>query len=549
MATDPQEWRRLMEAGATFTAYMDLDEVLRQVLPYASESAHAQGSRVILHDTEARELVVVASGGAVGTTRGQRFPEDQGVAGAVLASGRGRIVADPAAAHAEVDGRPMSASGKIIVSMMAAPLKIGARTLGVVQAVNRVGGGSFDASDLERFEAACSLIAVAVQNASLYRRLDKDIQLLRRAQEDQIRPLIAESPAMRRALIQAERAAAGKSTVLLVGETGTGKEQVARRIHEASPRARSPFVALNCGALPEGLLESELFGHEKGAFTGADRRRIGRFELADGGTLFLDEVGELPPAAQVKLLRVLQEHEISRVGGGETIRVDVRLIAATHRDLKAEVRHGRFRDDLFFRIHVVPIHLPPLRDRGEDVEPLCHLFLQRLSRELGRAPRSIAPAALDRLRAHRWPGNVRELENLIERLLVLGDDEPISEVELAELLAPHSMLTPSAGIRIDGSDRRIAEALRPPVGSTPASTSGSAATEPSRSPSPAGPPPEPPSLWDQERQLLEQALARADNNQSRAARSLKISREQLRTRMKRYGLLPQKSSDKQPESR
>jgi transcriptional regulator with GAF, ATPase, and Fis domain len=335
---------------------------------------------------------------------------------------------------------------------------------------------------------------------------------------------------MRRALFQAERAAAGKSTVLLVGETGTGKEQVARRIHEASPRGRAAFVALNCGALPEGLLESELFGHEKGSFTGADRRRIGRFELADGGTLFLDEIGELPPAAQVKLLRVLQEHEISRVGGAETIRVDVRLIAATHRDLKAEVRGGRFRDDLFFRIHVVPIHLPPLRERAEDIEPLCQLFLDRLSRELGRSSRAVTPAALERLRAHRWPGNVRELENLIERVLVLGDEGPISAEELAELLPQPGMLTPAAGIRIEPAARPAGDSSRPP-----------APPEPPR-------PAEPPSLWDQERQLLVQALDHAGHNQSRAARSLKISREQLRTRMKRYGLLPPKPAPKQ-ESR
>ena len=297
-----------------------------------------------------------------------------------------------------------------------------------------------------------------------------------------------------------------------MGETGTGKEQVARRIHLLSPRSRMPFVALNCGALPEGLLESELFGHEKGAFTGADRRRIGRFELADGGTLFLDEIGELPPAAQVKLLRVLQEHEVTRVGGSETIRVDVRLIVATHRDLTAEVRAGRFRDDLYFRVHVVPIHLPPLRERREDVEPMARLFLDRLSRDLSRSPRDISSAALDRLRAHHWPGNVRELENLMERLLVLGDDGPISVEELAELLPTASSASQSGAPSLLGAA----------IPATPTS-SGSL------------------SLPDQERRLLVEALERCRQNQTRAAALLKISREQLRTRMKRYGLLAQKT--------
>jgi Nif-specific regulatory protein len=504
MATDPREWRRLMEAGAAFTAYMDLDDVLRQVLPYAAESANAEWSAVMLHDPEAHELVVAAAGGsAAAQVRGRRFPDTEGIAGSVLKSGQPRIVADTSeTAHLL---REVERDGQVVRSLMAAPLRVGPRTLGIVEAVNRIGGGEFLASDLDRFVGSCSLIAVAVENASLYRRLDKETEVLKRSVEDSARPLIAESPAMRRVLDQAGRAASGRSTVLLVGETGTGKEQIARRIHLASPRARMPFVALNCGALPEGLLESELFGHEKGAFTGADRRRIGRFELADGGTLFLDEIGELPPAAQVKLLRVLQEHEISRVGGSETVRVDVRLIVATHRDLTAEVHAGRFRDDLYFRVHVVPIHLPPLRERREDVEPMARVFLDRLSRDLSRTPRAISAAALDRLRAHHWPGNVRELENLMERLLVLGDEGPISVEEIAELL-------PDA-----------------------ASVGAPSVPAPARSAASGGL-----SLPEQERRLLVEALERVGQNQTRAAALLKISREQLRTRMKRYGLLAQR---------
>jgi transcriptional regulator with GAF, ATPase, and Fis domain len=495
--TQGADWRRLLEAGAMLTAYLDLEDVLRSVLPLAAEAANAQGSSVILHDADAGELVIAAASGPHGSqVRGLRFPESAGIAGAVFGTGQPRLVFD---AQGEADHLKDvdRVSGHLTESLMAAPLTIGSRRLGVVEAVNRIGGGGFQSGDLERFSGFCSLIAVAIENAGLYRRLENESEALRRSREDEARPLVAESTAMQRALAQADRAAAGRSTVLLIGETGTGKEQVARRIHERSPRASRPFVALNCGALPEGLLESELFGHEKGAFTGADRRRLGRFELADGGTLFLDEIGDLPAGAQVKLLRVLQEHEFHRVGGASTVRVDVRLIAATHRELEAEVRAGRFREDLFFRVHVVPIRLPPLRERPEDVEPLARLFLERFARELGQAPRALSPEALERLRAYRWPGNVREMENLMERLLVLGEGGPIRAHELPEI-------TPQT----DPS---------PPAGPAPAAQGLS--------------------LWDQERRLLADALERAGGNQSQAARLMGISREQLRTRMKRYGLL------------
>ena len=222
-----------MEAGAAFTAYMDLDDVLRQVLPYAAESANAEWSAVILHDPEAHELVVAAAGGsAASSVRGRRFPDTDGIAGSVLKSGNPRIVGDVGeTAHLL---REIARDGQEVRSLMAAPLRVGPRILGVVEAVNRVGGGEFLASDLDRFVGSCSLIAVAVENASLYRRLDKESEVLKRSVEDSSRPLIAESPAMRRVLDQAGRAAAGRSTVLLVGETGTGKEQVARRIHASS---------------------------------------------------------------------------------------------------------------------------------------------------------------------------------------------------------------------------------------------------------------------------------------------------------------------------
>ena len=232
--------------------------------------------------------------------------------------------------------------------------------------------------------------------------------------------LVGRSPAVAQLREQIALVAGTDSTVLIQGETGTGKELVARSIHEQGARRERPLIRLNCAALPRELVESELFGHEKGAFTGALQQRRGRFELADGGTLMLDEVGELPLEAQAKLLRVLQERELERVGGSRVLRVDVRVIAATNRDLAAEVAAGRFRADLFYRLNVFPIAVPPLRERIDDVEPLIGHFAARLARRLGRTVDGIAPAFVERARAYAWPGNIRELENVVERALVVS---------------------------------------------------------------------------------------------------------------------------------
>src|SRR5271168_5328520 len=214
------------------------------------------------------------------------------------------------------------------------------------------------------------------------------------------------------------RVAAQNVPVLITGESGTGKELVARAIYQHGPRAKAPFLAINCAAIPESLLESELFGHEKGAFTGADRRRIGKFEQCHGGTLFLDEIGDMPPAIQAKVLRLLQEQAFERVGGNETVRTDVRLIAATHRDLKAWSEEGKFRPDLYFRLSVFTIHLPPLRERSDDQPLLVQHYVRRFSRELGRDVRHVAPEALERLRRYAWPGNIRELQSVLKQALL-----------------------------------------------------------------------------------------------------------------------------------
>ena len=268
--------------------------------------------------------------------------------------------------------------------------------------------------------------------------------------------LVGGSLAMRLVLDRLARVAATSATVLVTGETGTGKELIARAIHAASPRAKRPFVRVNCGALPEGLVASELFGHERGAFTGAVERRKGRFELANGGTIFLDEVGELPPAMQVALLRVLQEGEFERVGGTETLKTDARVVAATNRNLDEAVGEGRFRSDLLFRLNVVPIAVPALRARPGDIPLIAGYYATLYARKFGKRIHGISSRAMEALLAHPWPGNVRELQNLLERAVILTRAEIL---ELADFELPGLPVRPSKAEPAD-ERQRIEEALR-----------------------------------------------------------------------------------------
>jgi DNA-binding NtrC family response regulator len=302
--------------------------------------------------------------------------------------------------------------------------------------------------------------------------------------------MIGRAPALQDVLDRIRRVAPTEATVMITGETGTGKEMVARAIHRRSRRAARPLVAAHLAAVPESLVGSELFGHERGAFTGAERVRIGRFEAADRATLFLDEVGELPAHVQVSLLRVLQEGEIERIGSGQSRRVDVRVIAATNRNLDEAMQHGQFRADLFYRLHVVPIHLPPLRERRDDIEGLARHFLARAASNLGRRFDRIEPVSLDRLRAFHWPGNIRQLQNVIEQSAILCDGPDLS--------VPASVVT----------DSRIAA-------SAPLFAAGS-------------------TLEDVKRCYVRQVLSITRGNMPRAAASLAIDRRSLYRIVERY---------------
>ncbi len=294
-------------------------------------------------------------------------------------------------------------------------------------------------------------LQVALDRAIEHRDVRAEADQLRRQLSERdargLEGLIGASPAMQKVYKVAAQVAPARATVLITGESGTGKGELARAIHARGPRAAKPFVTLHCAALAETLLESELFGHERGSFTGADRRRVGRFEQAHGGTLFLDEIGEIPMAIQVKLLRVLQERTFERVGGNESVKVDVRLIAATNRDLPAEVEARRFREDLYYRLNVVHVEMPPLRARDNDILTLARHFLGRFAGDNGKAIEGFTDRAVARLLSHRWPGNVRELENAVERAVVLAEGELIDEDDLPIQVA----VAGRQGVQIPGS--------------------------------------------------------------------------------------------------
>jgi len=343
-------------------------------------------------------------------------------------------------------------------------------------------------------------IKLTIANALERKRLQDENQALKRQlrRERGFENFLGKSPQMLDIFETIRKAADSVSTVLITGESGTGKELVARAIHEESPRRNGPFVSINCGAVPETLMESELFGHVKGAFTGAVANTVGLFSAAAGGTLFLDEVTEVPSSVQVKLLRAIQEREIRRVGDTRDIKVDVRLIAASNREVAKAVADGVLREDLFYRLNVIPIHLPPLRERREDIPLLVAHFVRRLSAELGRPVRSVTPEALAILETYRWPGNVRELENVIERALVLGSGDRLDAPGLPpDLRRPRDVQDVAVEIPEDGLDLEA-------------------------------------TLSQIEHRYIQTALARTGGVQTRAAELLRVSLRQIRYKLQKY---------------
>jgi transcriptional regulator with GAF, ATPase, and Fis domain len=396
--------------------------------------------------------------------------------------------------------------------------------LGVVEVLNPHDRDTFSKRDLELLRVFANLAAAAGAGAQAYDRVEKQNRGLREGVNPHT--IIGQSKAITRALELCNKVALVETTVLLYGETGVGKELAARAIHRASPRAEKPFIPINCAALPEALLESELFGHEEGAFTGATGLKLGRFELADSGTLFLDEVGELSPAIQAKLLRVIQEREFVRVGGAQPITCDVRILAATHCDLKQEMAAGRFREDLYYRLCVFPITLPTLRQRIEDIPMLVEHFVEQLAPTLNTLPPAVTEDAMRLLMAYHWPGNIRELRNVIERALLLNVDGQILPEHLPVEINVHG----GTATTNPGATPSDASGISPGSGAEPGSAPSTVSPETSIS--------IPSKLAEHERALILRALQKADWNQSAAARNLGISRDHLRYRVKKYRIQP-----------
>jgi len=452
LAQDPQaclqrqneRLQLLLNLTSRITSNLDLREVLRAISANFREVMRCDGAGVWLPGEGAGTFKLYAFDAPVSKGFAKEeviitLPEDD-------PARRAFETMKPMVATVDEIGWPGGGEGyrlaaaESVKSACFIPLVNRGRALGDLMIV-RLTEGTFTAEDVDFLSQAAGQIAIAIENALAYREISELKDKLAQEKlylEEEIRSemnfaeIVGKSSALRKVLKRVETVAPTDSTVLIYGETGAGKELIARAIHDFSPRKSKAFVKLNCAAIPTGLLESELFGHERGAFTGAIAQRIGRFEVANGGTIFLDEIGEIPLELQTKLLRVLQEREFERLGSSRTLRTDARLIAATNRDLEAMVAEQKFRSDLFFRLNVFPIQVPPLRERHGDIPLLVRHFAQQFSKRMNKTIDTISSAAMEALSRYHWPGNIRELQNVIERAVITSTG-PVLKVDVADL--------------------------------------------------------------------------------------------------------------------
>ncbi len=526
MIHDEDRSALIHELANAFAQRTEIDELIPFVAQRLREALPASGVSLLLLDEQRNELEFAYN--SEGNTQaghrlvGLRMPADRGVAGAVLRQRAPELIInaqEDRRHYPDVDRKTGMDTG----SMLAVPLFAGERALGVIEAVRRSGEPCFTAGDMAMLEQLAHSVAIALENAGRFGaikaaadQLRAEVDVLRRqlARQDHFSEIVANSAPMLEMFSLMEAAAASSISVLIEGETGAGKELVARAIYRTSSRAKGPFMALNCAAIPDGLMETELFGHRRGAFTGALEDKPGLFRAASGGVLFLDEVGDMPLAMQAKLLRAIEEREVTAVGDTRPHKVDVRLLAATNRDLRAAIAERSFRQDLYYRLAALTIKVPPLRQRREDIPSLASLFLRRAAQQHRKRIDGLTPEALDLLTQFDWPGNVRQLQNEIERAVAVArDGDAISPRHLSPELVASQVKRPTTAPQARAYD------ATPPV----SVLSGSQVSLAAR-------------LAECERKIIAEALNQHNHNVSRTALALGISRITLQKKMKEYSL-------------
>jgi len=501
--SDPRTLSDLLELSQTLGSTLNLRSALLRVLEILEESHGTLSAAIALKDERGGDLAVEAATGASKVRGEARYRLGEGITGRVVQSGRPIVVPRVSREPLFLDKSGVfKKSGKDELSFVCVPIKADKDTVGALGVALPYHKDRSYEQEAKFFGIVGSMVGQAVRihnlvEAERQRLLDENTKLRQELRERyDIRNIVGSSRAMQQVYEQVAQVATTGTTVLVRGESGTGKELVAHALHYSSPRAKKPLVKVSCGALPESLIESELFGYEPGAFTDARAQKKGRFELANGGTLFLDEVGELSPATQVKLLRVLQEKEFERLGGVQSIKVNVRVVAATNKDLEAAVKDGVFREDLYYRLNVYSIYLPPLRDRRPDLPLLADHFVEKYARAHGKDVRRIATSAIDMLMSYHWPGNVRELENCLERAVLVCDGGVIH----AHHLPPTLQTAEVSGTLLRQSLKEALDA--------------------------------------QEKDLIQDALKSARGNRAKAARLLDTTERIIGYAVRKYGIDP-----------
>ena len=483
---------------------LDLKVTMDSILHLLSKYTQMNRGTITLLDPETETIAIEVGYGLTSEAKAKgRYKIGEGITGKVVETGEPVVVPDVGKDPRFLDRtRSRGDITKKKISFICVPIKIEGNTIGALSVDKRFSDRSRVEEDVRFLNIIASVIAQAAKLNQLIKQekkvlLKENIDLREQIKERyQIENMVGNSGVMRHLYAQIQQVAKSNTTVLILGESGTGKELVANALHYSSLRANKPLIKVNCGALPENLLESELFGHEKGAFTGADKMKEGRFEWAAGGTIFLDEIGEFSPSMQVKLLRVLQAKEFERVGGKRTIKVDVRVLAATNKNLEEEVQKGNFREDLYYRINVFPVFVPPLRERKDDIILLADYFLEKYSKDNNKLINRISTPAIDMLMSYHWPGNVRELENAIERAVLVCNEHVIRAQHL-----PPSLQT--AEQTKTGYQRGLLAAVE-----------------------------------DLEREMIIEALKAANGHQGRAAENLALSDRILGYKIKKYNITP-----------